>query len=124
MPNWTKKQIVSRAYAEIGYSASSYEIQPEEMQEALEMLDLLAADWNGKGLKFAYPLPGGDSELDAPLNVPDWTGRALYANLALEIAPTIGKEVSGATLRKAKDSYRTLLQRSAIPQQQQFPQTL
>lgn len=93
----TKDDIIKQAFSEIGLGAYSYSLQPEDKQTALSRLDLLMAEWLADGIDIEYLEGGisGDSGL-ADANV-----RAVILNLAVEIAPNFGIQLSPNTIRGA-----------------------
>lgn len=123
---WTKRQFVVQAFEEIGYANYDYDLQTEQLQSALRRLDAMMATWNGRTIRLGYPLPSSpqDSELSEKTNVPDIANEAVYLNLALRIAPTVGKSVSPETKVAARDAYKELLKRAAMPNEMQYPDTL
>lgn len=123
---YSKRQFVAGAFEEIGLASYVFDLQPEQLQSALRRLDAMIADWNGKGIRLGYPLPGSpqDSDLDEPTLVPDSANQAILTNLAIRIAPGYGKVVMTETKAVAKDSYNTLLQRATMPPEQQLPSTM
>ena len=123
---YSKRQFVAAAFEEIGLASYVFDLQPEQLQSAMRRLDAMIADWNGKGIRLGYPLPGSpqDSDLDEPTLVPDSANQAIITNLAIRIAPSYGKVVMPETKAVAKDSYNTLLQRATAPLEQQLPGTL
>lgn len=123
---YSKRQYVSAAFEEIGLASYVFDLQPEQLESAMRRLDALMADWNGKGIRLGYPLPGSpqDSDLDEPTLVPDSANQAIITNLAIRIAPGYGKGVMPETKAIAKDSYNTLLQRATAPIPQQLPSTM
>ena len=123
---YSKRQFVSAALEEIGLASYVFDLQPEQLQSALRRLDAMMADWNGKGLRLGYPLPGSpqDSDLDEQTLVPDSANQAIMTNLAIRLAPSYGKVVMPETKAVAKDSYNTLLQRATMPPEQQLPGTM
>lgn len=123
---YSKRQFVAAAFEEIGLASYVFDLQPEQLQSALRRLDAMMADWNGKGIRLGYPLPGSpqDSELDEPTLVPDSSNQAILTNLAIRLAPSFGKMVMPETKAVAKDSYNTLLQRATAPIPQQMPGTM
>lgn len=123
---YSKRQFVAAAFEEIGLASYVFDLQPEQLQSALRRLDAMMADWNGKGIRLGYPLPGSpqDSDLDEPSEVPDSANEAIITNLAIRIAPGYGKVVMPETKAVAKDSYNTLLQRATMPPEQQLPATM
>jgi hypothetical protein len=123
---YSKRQFVAAAFEEIGLASYVFDLQPEQLQSAMRRIDAMMADWNGKGIRLGYPLPGSpqDSDLDEPTLVPDWANEAIIMNGAVRIAPGYGKVVMPETKAVAKDSYNTLLQRAAMPPEQQLPATM
>lgn len=123
---YSKRQFVAAAFEEIGLASYVFDLQPEQLQSALRRLDAMMADWNGKGIRLGYPLPGSpqDSDLDEPSEVPDSANEAIITNLAIRTAPGYGKVVMPETKAVAKDSYNTLLQRATMPPEQQLPATM
>lgn len=115
--SWTKRQFVEQAFEEIGYASYVFDLQPEQLQVALRRLDGLLASWNGRGIRLGYPLPSSPqlSDLDEDSNVPDAANEAIYLNLAIRLAPTVGKTVSMETKRSAKLAYTQLLSRHTQP---------
>lgn len=124
--SWTKRQFVIHALEEIGYASYVYDLEPEQLESAMRRLDAMMATWNGKGIRLGYPLPSspGLSNLDQETEVPDSANEAIYQNLALRLAPTIGKAVPAETKASAKAAYNQLLSRATKPQEQQLPNTL
>jgi len=123
---YTKRQFVSAAFEEIGMAEYVFDLQPEQLQSALNRLDAMLAEWNAKGLRLGYSLPSSpqDSDLDEPTFAPDSAWEAIITNLAIRIAPGYGKAVSPDTKVTAKAAYNTLLQRAAFPLEQQLPETM
>lgn len=123
---YSKRQFVNAAFEEIGLASYVFDLQPEQLQSALRRLDAMMADWNGKGIRLGYPIPGSPqySDLDEPSEVPDSANEAIITNLAIRIAPGYGKVVMPETKAVAKDSYNTLLQRATAPYPQQLPSTM
>lgn len=124
--SWTKRQFVEQAYEEIGYAGYVFDLEPEQLQSAMRRMDAMLATWNAKGIRIGYPLPSSpqNSDLDDETNVPDSANEAIYTNLALKIAPTVGKAVSQDTKVSAKAAYDTLLMLAAVPPEMQLPNTM
>ncbi len=124
--SWTKRQFVMQAFEEIGYASYTYDLQPEQLQAGLRRLEALIATWNGRGIRLGYPLSSNpdDAELDVSSNVPDSANEAIYTNLAIRIAPIVGKEIKKETSMAARSSYMELLSRFTKPQEQQLPNTM
>jgi hypothetical protein len=123
---WTKRQLISEAFAELGLAASDFDIQPEEMQTALRRLDSMMATWDGKGIKLGYALPASqdDSDLDQPSGLPDTANEVVFLNLSKRIAPGFGKSLSIDSRRNASEGYDRLQIASAQPLPPQQPNTM
>ena len=123
---YSKRQFVAAAFEEIGLASYVFDLQPEQLQSALRRLDAMMSDWNGKGIRLGYPLPGSpqDSDLDDPSDVPDSANEAIICNLAIRLAPGYGKQVMVETKTTAKQGYDTLMQRATAPIPQQLPATM
>lgn len=123
---YTKRQFITKALSKIGLANYAFDMQPEQLQGALDDLDAMMAEWNARGIRLGYPMPGSpeDSSLDDETAVPDRAWQAVIYNLAVRIADDFGKQVSRTTLTTAKFSLNALLNASAVPMERQFPSTL
>lgn len=119
---YTKRDIVNRAFEEIGLAAYVYDLAPQQLEGALQRLDAMMATWNGKGIRLGYPLPSSTaaSDLNQNVNVPDDALEAMHLGLAVRIAPGYGKTVSPDTKANAQLSYKALLSRSTFPTEMQL----
>ena len=115
--SWTKAQFIDAAFEEIGFASYNFDLQPEQKQAALHRLDSMIASWQAMGLFLSYPLPESPDEIniDANSNVPDSANEAVYLNLAMKIAPMLGKSVPPETMRSAKLAYDALLNKMVKP---------
>ena len=119
---YTRRQFVTAAYAEIGLASYVFDLEPEQLELACQRLDSMMAQWNGRGLRLGYPLPGSPelTALDTETNVPDAANEAIITGLAVRIAPGLGKSVSPDTKMMAKAGYDMLLSRAAMPPEMQL----
>jgi len=120
--SWTKKQFCEEAFGELGYANYDFTLSDDQLKIALRKLDAMMATWNFKGIRVSYPLPDNpdDSSLDTATDVPDSANEAIYANLAVRLAPAIGKTVSRETKVTAKQAYNVLLGLHTEPNNMQF----
>lgn len=123
---WTKRQFIDAAFAEIGLSVYTFDMQPEQYQAALVRLDTMLAEWNARGIRIGYPLPVSpqQSDLDEQTGVPDMANEAILTNLAVRIAAGYGKQLMPQTLTTARSSWNALYGRTAQSPQMQYPSTL
>ncbi len=121
--SWTKKQFIVQAYEEIGMANYVFDLQPEQMQSAARRLDAMMALWNGKGIRIGYPINAEpeDIDIDTETNVPDSANEAIYTNLALKLAPSLGKVVAQETKKAAKEGLDILAARGSRPAERQTP---
>lgn len=124
--SWTKRQFVIHAFEEVGYSSYSYDLDPAQLESGMRRLDAMMATWNGKGIRLGYPIPNSpeDADLDEETNVPDAANEAIYLNLAIRIAPTIGKTASMETKASAREAFDQLLIMAVTPNEMQMPGTM
>jgi hypothetical protein len=123
--SYTKRQLIDQAFDELGLSP--FDIQPDQYTKALRRLDAMIANWNAIGIRLGYPLPTspGNSDLDQQSNVSHFAIEAICANLAIRVAPSIGKTPSKATEDIALESYNNLAnQKVNTILERNFPNTL
>lgn len=123
---YSKRQFVQAAFEEIGLATYAFDLQPQQFESALRRLDAMMAEWNAKGIRLGYPIPGSpeNSDLDSESEVPDYANDAIITNLAVRIAPSYGRTPMPETKITAKTTYNTLLSRATMPPEQQFPSGL
>ncbi len=124
--SYSKRQYVEAAFAEIGMAGYVFDLQPQDLEQALRRLDAMMAEWNAKGIRLGYPLPGSPqfSDINAQSEVPDSANEAIITNLGMRLAAGYGKAVMPQTMMVAKQAYNTLLARATFPVQQQLPATM
>lgn len=115
--SWTKREIVNQAFEEIGYAEYQFDLDSEQLQSGLRKLDAMMATWNIRGIRIGYPLSDSPSfsDIDTDSNLPDYAIETVYTNLAVRLAPTLGKNVSRDTKKDAKNGYNTLLMLNTKP---------
>jgi hypothetical protein len=123
---WSKRQFITQSLTECGLASYVFDMEPEEFESALYRLDAMMSDWNGKGIRLGYPLPGSpqSSDLDQQTDVPDEANQAIILNLAMMLAPSYGKTNSPTTAQMAKSSLNTLYMKSTTPPTIRMPNTL
>lgn len=114
---WTKRQLITQAYEEIGLALYVFDLTPEQLESARRRLNAMVAGWNANGVRINFPLPAdADSDdIDQECGIPDYAIEALYLGLALRLAPSIGKTVSPETKQFADMAYSNLANQTAIP---------
>jgi len=119
--SYTKGELVSAAFEEIGIAEYEFDISPEQVESGIRRLDMMMATWASKKISLSFPIsklensyPSDDS------NIPDWAWEAVVTNLAIRIAPSFGKSVSPDTKVIAKESYNAMLAKFSKPREIQF----
>lgn len=125
--SWTKKQLIESALSEIGLSNYIFDIQADELQTYVRRLDSMMATWALKGIQVGWPLPGvayDASDLTTETGLQDTAIEAVSCNLALAIAPSLGRTPMPDTRMRAKEALNALMVVAAIPPEKQLPSTL
>lgn len=123
---WSKRQFVNSAYEEIGYADYNFDIQPEQMDKAVRKLDSMMGQWDIRGVRVGYPLVGDPEEIsiDIEFEVPLFATDAIIYNLAVLLAPSVGKIASPETKKAAKEALVTLSGQTIDMPTKQFPRRL
>lgn len=125
--SWTKRQLITQAFEEIGLAAYVFDLTPEQLNSALRRMDAMIAGWNANGVRIGYSLPSSpdDSGLDQESNIPDFAIEAVYLGLACRLAPGFGKTISPQTQKFADMAYSSMLNQTALPTpERQMPITM
>jgi len=125
--SWTKRQLITQAFEEIGLAAYVFDLTPEQLNSALRRMDAMVASWNSNGVRIGYPLPTSpeDSDLDQDSNAPDFAIEAICLGLACRLAPGFGKTISPQTQAFADMAYSNMLNQTAQPTpERQMPITM
>lgn len=119
---WTKRQFIAQAFEEIGLANYAFDIQPEQEMSALRRLDAMMAAWNAKRIRIGYQgsTSADGSDLDQDAGVPDSANEAIYTNLAVRIAGTVGKVPAPQLAATARETYDTLLSIAAAPRERRL----
>lgn len=123
---YSKRWYIERAFAEVGFASYFFDLQPEQLQEALNKLDSMMATWDGKGIRVGWSIPNSEdgSDLDDEVDVPYFAREAIFLQAGLRIVPMIGKTPSADTKTNAKNALDALMAFTARPVPQQYPSTL
>lgn len=121
----TKREIVLDAYSEIGIAEYNFDLSPDELNTARKRLDRMMALWETK-VQIGYYLPANpnDSDLDDESGLPDGAVLAASLNLAVQLAPGLGKTLAPTTLIAAKNAYNSVLAQFAQIPRLRYPSNL
>lgn len=114
--SWTKRQIIEQAFEELGLAAYDFDLQPEQIESARRKLNNMVAGWSSRNIQIGFPLPSGadTDDINDDTDAPDYVIDAMIYNLALRIAPSIGKQPSHDTRLIASQSYENMIRMSVI----------
>ena len=123
---WSKQDLVRRAFEKIGLATYVFDLVPEQLSGALQELDSMVAGWELLGIRLGYSLPSslGDDQLSDDSGLPDWANAAVYLNLAVLIAPNVGRPITPELAMAAKRAYNSLLSRAVHPIEMQLPKNM
>lgn len=115
----TKGELVIRALKMLGVVDSITSPDPAEIADGLETLDAMVAEWENHGIRLGYQLTSDG----VPVDPGDESGLAdkhvmgVAANLAVNMAPLIGREAQPTIRSRAKLFYEGLLSVELIQRQ-------
>ena len=124
--SWTKLQLVRQAFSVIGLADYDFDLQPEQLENALRMMDSMVGTWNAKGILLSYPTPTSpeNSNLSDESNIPDRANEAVYLNLAQRLSATLGRPVTAELKSSAWYAYNNLLSWAMQPNEMVLPHTM
>lgn len=101
----TMQSIANGACEYVRVKKLGYNIVDEELDICINtLIDLMTAwDAAGRALGFAKPTSG-----TSDIRTPDWAGKAIKTNLAIDLAPKFGKQIHPALPKIAKDALQEL----------------
>lgn len=107
---WTKRELIEQAYNLIGMGSNAYTMTPEDYLSGCILMDSLVASWEPK-FSMGYPMADSPRQLnlDAEIKGPPSAPSAIFTNLAILLAPTIGKSVGVEIIRNAESTFEALL---------------
>lgn len=114
--SYTKRDIVTEAYAELALAGYVFDLTADELLWASRRLDMMMGTWLESGIDLDYPVPDGPAtDLDEVTALESWSVEAVTMALAVRIAAAKGKQLAASTMKTAKDAYDRLSVRFAIP---------
>jgi len=121
--SYTKREFIEEAYAEIGMADYVFDLEIGDLNAAGRRLDAMMAEWNGKGIRLGYPIATTPStiDIDVDAGVPDSAYEAIITNLAMRLAPGVGKTLNPATKMTARNALNVLYSRATFPPEMRLP---
>lgn len=120
---WSKRQVVEKAFSTLALAGYVFDLDPEELDDALTSLDTMMATWSALSIDcgYAFGTSPDDTDLDQDSGLPLIAVKAAYLSLAIDIAATKGKQLRPSTItgaRQAKDALLVWIARQQLRQQQ------
>lgn len=107
---WTKRVLVNMAFEELAKASYVYDLTADEIQSALLRMDSMMATWEGFGIRVGYAMTldplAADPDQDSGL--PQIANQAVFMNLAVNMAASIGKNLPQSTIALAKQGFDAL----------------
>jgi len=110
---WTKKQLIEAAFGELALAHFVFDLDADQLEEALRKLDTMMAAWCGVGISIGYLLPANPdaSNIDDEAGIPDTAVEAVY----MKLAAGRGKTLTAETRSAAHRGYTALLGAAVAP---------
>jgi len=125
--SWTKRQLITQAYEEIGLADYVFDLSPEQFQSACRRMDAMVATWDSAGVRINFPMSDSPdtTNIDVDTGVPGYCIEAIYMNLAVRLGASIGKNISPDTRSGARSAYLAMIDAIvAVPNELQYPSTM
>lgn len=116
----TKIELVDRAYSKLRISGITVNPTPEEVALAVDELECMVAEWDGKNVCMGYafeeePDPSTESGISKQYE------NAVQSNLAVRLASDFGKDIPMNLQAQANQSYSAASSMSARVKQTDYP---
>ena len=113
---WTKRQFAEASFADIGFASYTYDVQPEQILQAVQLLDSMVEGWT-QLIDISYPIPGSPqyTDITQDTGVPMAANEAIIKNLNLRTALIVGKVLTPDHKALAKTSFDNLLNWASRP---------
>lgn len=104
--SWSKLKIIGEALTEIGLGDYIFDATPNQKQGALARLDALMARWEDDGIVTGYAVEDNpdDDTINEDSGIYQQYVRGVILNLAVEVAPSYGKQAMAQTVKAAAES--------------------
>ncbi len=101
----TRRELITAAFGELGIS-NEFDVSPDELTGAVLKLNRMMSTWNAKGLRVGYS-PG--TAIDDQTGIVDAADDAVTLNLAIRLAPSVGKVPHPSLVVDARRAYLALM---------------
>jgi hypothetical protein len=114
---WTKRQILNDAFSEIGMAGYVFDLEPDDLQTALNRLDSLMSQWESDNIYTGYAVTDDPASIsiDGDSGILSQYVLPVIHNLAVQIAPSYGKQPMPQTMAAARKGYAVALRTKTVP---------
>lgn len=117
----TVTYYVTRALTRLGIRASETSLQPDEIQDGLDLLNDMLSNWEEAGYNLGFsPVQGITDEV----RVPRGANAAIIDSLAMMMAPEYSRPVSAELAAAAAFSFKNMLNSTVFIGDVDMPDTL
>ena len=114
-------KIITRALTRLGIRASETAIEPDELQDGLDMLNDMLSNWEESGYNLGFsPV----SNITDEVRIPRGANAAVIDSLAIMLAPEYSRLVSPTLVASAKLSFQNMLIANVFIGEVDYPSTL
>lgn len=118
--SFDKVDVINDAYSQLRISGLTVQPTPEDLELALDRLEVMASEWAERNICSNYNFED-EPDPNSITNVKRGYKQAFSTNLALRLLPDFGKEPPMALLSQATQSLSNLSARSAFERVQEVP---
>jgi len=117
----TAAQVLKTALLRIISQGAEADLQPDEFDDAIFAMNNYMFDLDARGVRLGYTQV---TNLADNITVPLGALRGVIANVAIEIAPDFGGEISPGLVRAAKEGLEAMEELGVVVTTSVFPSTL
>lgn len=117
----TAAQVIKASLQRILVQASEAQLEPDEFEDAIFAMNNLMLAYDADGIALGYTVI---TDLGDDITIPVGALRGLIANLAIEVAPDYGGEVTAALANAASEGLRAMRKLGVSMGDMAFPSTL
>lgn len=117
----TATDIANRSLSRIRVKVAGSDVSTAELSDFINAMNDYMASLGGLGVRLGYTTVSAGTD---EVTIPDSCVRGLVANMAIEVAPDYGAEISPGLSRAATEGFATMQRVAREPVRASFPDTL
>ena len=116
----TANDLIAKAFTKAGIRAAETALEADEVQDGLDELNNMLAEWQG-----LYQLGGSPvADVSDEVRIPRYADSAVIYSLAVRLAPEFSRPVSPALAATASTAFKNMLNNKVIIGDVDMPSTL